>query len=210
MNLRLFLVTSLPFLATDAFFLPTSHTHTKWFSSLEEESTDVPEPNYSNLAAEKTIDVLDSNYPNLLEYLDTSIYNERMSFTSPQGVKFCNSLDVYSAFYESTRNAISMFFQNTSLIDHHISEDLEFSRITVDFKINLVPKLSRSIVSDLASSRNDHIVVAGISEYYLDLNGKIIKHVLAEIKIDTPLSPVPLTIPLRFGLSRNPTVEQFV
>lgn len=209
MNLELFLVLLLPFLTIDAFLspkVPKLYTHAKRFSS-PEETIDTPESNYPNLVVGKTIDALNSNYPNLLNYLDTSIYNPRVSFTNLRGVKFCNNLESYSMLYESVRNGVRMFFQDTSLIDHHISRDLDASKITVTFKITLVPKLSRSLASDPASSRNGHVVVAGVSEYYLDLNGKIIKHILDEIKFDTPFNLVPLGMP---DLIKSPRTSESI
>jgi hypothetical protein len=52
-----------------------------------------------------------------------------------------------------------------------------------------------AVLGTRASAKNDHTVVSGISEYFVDADGKIVKHVISNIVINDK----PVTIGLGMG-----------
>lgn len=157
----------------------------------------------------KTIDTLNADYPELLKAPPTyDIYNQRVSVVDPSGVEAIRGLEQYKNMFGVLRMAAGFFYSTTnSFIEHKLVYDWVRSQIRVSFKITLVKggrddasKISHqqameAVLGTRASAKNDHTVVSGISEYFVDADGKIVKHVISNIVINDK----PVTIGLGMG-----------
>lgn len=159
----------------------------------------------------KTIDTLNADYPELLKAAPQyEIYNQRVSVVDPSGVEAIRGIEQYKNMFGVLRMAAGLFYsKNNSFIEHKLVYDWVRSQIRVSFKITLVKNNSNSkdpattshqqamdaVLGTRASAKNDHTVVSGISEYFVDAEGKIVKHVISNIVINNH----PVTIGLGMG-----------
>ena len=113
----------------------------------------------------------------------------------------------------SLHSAGLFYSTQTSFIEHKLVYDWVRSQIRVSFKITLVKSSSAgksshqeamdAVLGTKASSRNDHTVVSGISEYFVDSEGKILKHVISNIIINDKPVTVGLGMGELFSLQRG-------
>jgi len=151
-----------------------------------------------------SIDVLNADYPLLLEKQpDLSIYNRKISVIDPSGVQAVRGIDGYKYMFGALRMAAGVFFSTkNSYIEHNLTYDWVRSQIRVSFKITLVPKNEVKktdeqhhqaqldlVLGKKASASNSYVTISGISEYYVDSDGKIVKHIISNVVInDKPMA----------------------
>lgn len=158
----------------------------------------------------KSIDVLNHDYPLLLVKQPVlEIYNDKITVIDPSGVQAVRGVDGYKVMFGGLRMAAGVFFSSkNSFIEHNLVYDWVRSQIRVTFKITLVPKADVKktdkqthqeqldlVLGKRASANNNHVTISGVSEYYVDSEGKIVKHIISNVVINNK----PVTIGLGMG-----------